>query len=37
MFVLSLLTVQALCNLGSVVLEVLFDEICVQLEVSLST
>ena len=37
MFVLSLSTVQALCNLASVVLELLLDEICVPLEVSVST
>ena len=36
MFVLSLSTVQALCNLAGV-LELLLDEICVPLEVSVST
>ena len=36
MFVLSLSTAQALCNLAGVVLELL-DEICVPLEVSVST
>ena len=34
MFVLSL---QGLCNLAGVVLELLLDEICVPLEVSVST
>ena len=37
MFVLSLSTVQALCNLAGVVVELLLDEICVPLEVSVST
>ena len=37
MFVSSLSTVQALCNLAGVVLELLLDEICVPLEVSVST
>ena len=35
--VLSLSTVQALCNLAGAVLELLLDEICVPLEVSVST
>ena len=37
MFALSLSTVQALCNLAGVLLELLLDEICVPLEVSVST
>ena len=37
MFVLSLSTVQVLCNLAGVLLELLLDEICVPLEVSVST
>ena len=37
MFVWSLSTVQALCNLANVVLELLLDEICVPPEVSGST
>ena len=37
MFGLSLSTVQALCNLARAVLELLLDEICVPLEVPLST
>ena len=36
MFALSLSTVQSLCNLAGVVLELLLDEICVPLEVSVS-
>ena len=36
-FVLSLSTVQALYHLASVMLELLLDEICVPLEISVST
>ena len=37
MFELSLSTVEALCNLAGVVLELLLHETCVPLEVSVST
>ena len=37
MFVSSLSNVQALCNLAGVGLELLLDEICVPLDISMST